>query len=77
MTTPAFASPQRQAVPAQLYSLADHEAQARELLDAATWAYYSGGAADEISLRANRAAWDALALLVAWRQKALSIPFLG
>lgn len=62
MTTPAFASPQRQAVPAQLSSLADHEAQARELLDAATWAYFSGGAADEISLHANRAAWDALAL---------------
>ncbi len=45
-----------------LVSLADHEALASERLDPMSWAYFSGGAADEITLRANRAAWDALAL---------------
>lgn len=45
-----------------LVSLADHEAQASARLDAAAWAYCSGGAADEITLHANRSAWDALAL---------------
>ncbi|MDD2729057.1 alpha-hydroxy acid oxidase [Malikia sp.] len=49
-------------LPTRLFNLADHEARARDRLDASAWAYYSGGAADEITLRANRAAWDALAL---------------
>ena len=40
--------------------LADHEQHARTQLDDNAWAYFSGGAADEISLRANRSAWDAL-----------------
>lgn len=38
-------------------SLADYEALARERLDPRTWAYFAGGAADEITLRANREAW--------------------
>ncbi|MBY0453586.1 MAG: alpha-hydroxy-acid oxidizing protein [Burkholderiaceae bacterium] len=42
--------------------LADHERQARLRLDDSAWAYFSGGAADEITLRANRSAWDALVL---------------
>lgn len=41
----------------------DYEALARERLDPATWAYYSGGAGDEITLRANRAAFERLQLL--------------
>ena len=49
-------------LPPGLVSLADHEALAREQLDPMSWAYFSGGAADEITLRANRAAWDRLAL---------------
>lgn len=40
----------------------DYEAVARERLDAAAWAYFSGGAADEITLRLNREAWDAVCL---------------
>ena len=40
-------------------SLADYEARARETLDANAWAYFAGGAADEITLAANRAAWAA------------------
>ena len=43
--------------------LADFDALARARLDDRAWAYISGGAADEITLRENRAAWDALRLL--------------
>lgn len=53
---------QRQIVPASIVNLADHEQQARQHLDDNAWAYFSGGAGDEITLRANRTAWDALRL---------------
>ena len=43
-------------------TLADHEQRARELLDPAAWAYLCGGAADEITLRENREAWQRLNL---------------
>lgn len=49
-------------LPEGLATLADHEARARARLDDNAWAYFSGGAGDEITLRANRAAWDGLAL---------------
>ncbi len=39
--------------------LDDYEALARERLDANAWAYFAGGAADEITQRANREAWAA------------------
>ena len=45
-----------------MVTLADHEDHARRCLDDNAWAYFSGGAADEITLRANRSAWDALLL---------------
>ncbi|WP_428000262.1 alpha-hydroxy acid oxidase [Acidovorax sp.] len=54
--------PSRQQLPPGIASLADHEQQARQHLDDNAWAYFAGGAADEISLRANRSAWDALTL---------------
>ena len=54
--------PARHAIPPGLVTLADHELHARTQLDDNAWAYFSGGAADEISLRANRTAWDALPL---------------
>ena len=54
--------PARQNIPPGIVSLADHEQQARQHLDDNAWAYFSGGAADEITLRANRGAWDALTL---------------
>ena len=54
--------PARHAIPPGLITLADHEQHARTQLDDNAWAYFSGGAADEISLRANRSAWDALPL---------------
>ncbi|PHM19122.1 MAG: alpha-hydroxy-acid oxidizing enzyme [Curvibacter sp. PD_MW3] len=50
-------------VPDQVVSLSDHEAHARTRLDDNAWAYFSGGAADELTLRANQQAWDALRLL--------------
>ena len=45
-------------ITAGIVTLADHEAHARDRLDEKAWAYFSGGAADEITLRANRTAWD-------------------
>src|SRR6187431_983326 len=52
-----------QALPAGIATLADHEAHARTVLDDNAWAYLSGAAADGITLRANRGAWDAIGLL--------------
>lgn len=49
-------------VPPEVVSLADHEQNAKQHLDDNAWAYFSGGAADETTLRANRTAWDALPL---------------
>ena len=54
--------PARHTIPPGLVTLADHEQHARTQLDDNAWAYFSGGAADEISLRANRTAWDNLRL---------------
>ena len=54
--------PARHTIPPGLVTLADHEQHARTQLDDNAWAYFSGGAADEISLHANRSAWDALPL---------------
>jgi len=45
-------------IPPGVVSLADHEALARTRLNAHAWAYFSGGAADEITLRGNQAAWQ-------------------
>ncbi|MDD2610992.1 MAG: alpha-hydroxy acid oxidase [Giesbergeria sp.] len=53
---------QRQTVPSHIVNLADHAQQAQQQLDANAWAYFSGGAGDEITLHANRHAWDALRL---------------
>ncbi len=53
---------QRHTVPPGTASLADHERLAREQLDDNAWAYFSGGAADEITLAANRSAWDQITL---------------
>ncbi|MBU0748311.1 MAG: alpha-hydroxy-acid oxidizing protein [Gammaproteobacteria bacterium] len=55
-------TPALQQIPHGIATLADHEALARQHLDDNAWAYFSGGAGDEITLRANRSAWDALPL---------------
>lgn len=44
-------------------SLADYERLAEQRLDAMAWAYFSGGAADEITVRWNREAFDRLAIV--------------
>lgn len=59
---PPSSIPALQQVPAHVVTLEDHEHHARERLDGNAWAYFAGGAADEITLRANRGAWDALTL---------------
>ena len=58
----SLGTPALEQVPSNIVSLGDHEAWARTRLDDAAWAYFSGGAADEITLRANKSAWDALLL---------------
>ena len=44
-------------ITAGIVTLADHEAHARTRLDSNAWAYFSGGAGDESTLRANCSAW--------------------
>ncbi|RJF98424.1 alpha-hydroxy acid oxidase [Noviherbaspirillum saxi] len=51
-----------EAIPSGIVSLADHEQHARGRLDDNAWAYFAGGAGDEITMRANRAAWDGIRL---------------
>jgi 4-hydroxymandelate oxidase len=46
----------------QLVAVADYERAATEMLDEVAFGYISGGAADEITLRDNVAAWGRLAL---------------
>ncbi|MDR7375514.1 4-hydroxymandelate oxidase [Rhodoferax ferrireducens] len=46
-------------IPPGVVTLEDHASHAHTVLDANAWAYFSGGAGDEITLRANRCAWDA------------------
>ena len=50
------------ALPPGVVTLDDHAAHARTVLDANAWAYFAGGAADEIALAANRSAWNAMRL---------------
>ena len=42
--------------------LCDHETLARAALDEAAWAYFSGGAADEITLQSNTRGWQDMGL---------------
>jgi len=56
------AAPRIEPLPAGVVNLADFEAPARARVDDKAWAYLSGGAADELTLRDNRAAWDRLRL---------------
>lgn len=55
-------APVIESLPEGLANLADFEAPARARVSDAAWAYLNGGAADEITLRDNRAAWDAIRL---------------
>lgn len=55
-------SPTLQPIDPHVVTLADHEQSARARLDENAWAYFSGGAADETTLRANNSGWSALPL---------------
>lgn len=46
----------------QLLNLFDYERAAQARVATPTWEYQAGGANDEVTLRANRAAWDELAI---------------
>ena len=50
-------------IPPEIVAVADYEALARERMSEAAWAYVAGGAADELTLRENRAAFDRIKLL--------------
>ncbi|BDT66162.1 4-hydroxymandelate oxidase [Comamonadaceae bacterium OS-1] len=52
-------APTVEKMPPGVVNLEDHARHAHTVLDANAWAYFSGGAGDEITLRANRSAWDA------------------
>ncbi|MES2633976.1 MAG: alpha-hydroxy acid oxidase [Pseudomonadota bacterium] len=56
-------APRSKPLPGNLVNLADHEAHARRRLDDNAWSYFNGAAADGLTLRANRAAWDEITLL--------------
>ena len=60
MTAPPILQVQK--LPPHVVTLEDHAHHAHTHLDANAWAYFSGGAGDEITLRANRSAWDTLQL---------------
>lgn len=51
-------APSVEKIPPGIVNLEDHARHAQTVLDANAWAYFSGGAGDEITLRANRSAWD-------------------
>ncbi|MEO6993610.1 MAG: alpha-hydroxy acid oxidase [Lacunisphaera sp.] len=61
-SSPRFRKPPLSAIPLEIVSVADYKAFARARLDDNAWAYLSGGTADEITLRANREAFDRLLL---------------
>lgn len=54
--------PRIETLPDGIVNLADFEPAAQARLDAGVWAYLNGGAGDELTRQANRAAWDALGL---------------
>jgi 4-hydroxymandelate oxidase len=49
-------------IPSDVVAVADYEPLARERVSPQAWAYIAGGAADELTLRRNREAFDAIAL---------------
>ncbi|VCU69801.1 L-lactate dehydrogenase [cytochrome] [Pigmentiphaga humi] len=50
-------------IPAQIACAGDYEPYARERMTPSAWAYLEGGAADETTLRANRAAYERVRIL--------------
>ena len=52
----------RDAIPNDVANLRDYEAHARACLSPQAWAYFAGGAADEVTLLSNTLAWRNLSL---------------
>ncbi|MBW3550713.1 MAG: alpha-hydroxy-acid oxidizing protein, partial [Proteobacteria bacterium] len=61
-TTPDPPLPPLEQVPPQIAAIGDYDAFARDRMSKAVWAWLSGGAADEITLRENAAAFSRLRL---------------
>ncbi|MEO8297978.1 MAG: alpha-hydroxy acid oxidase [Burkholderiales bacterium] len=61
-TATPIIEPRIEPLPPGVANLADFEAPARARVAEQAWAYLSGGAADELTLRDNRAAWDRVRL---------------
>lgn len=59
----SFPLPPLSQIPPDIVALTDYEPLARQHLGESAWAYFAGGAADEVTLRDNRAAFDALKLV--------------
>lgn len=55
--------PALSSIPTDVVSAADYARRAPDHLDPAAWAYLSGGAGDEVTLRENSAAFDSLKLM--------------
>lgn len=53
----------QQPLPDGVVSLSDHEAHARKIIDAPTWAYLFGAAGDSLTFEGNLNAWRQLPLL--------------
>lgn len=51
------------AIPPDVVALDDYIPLAKERMEADTWAYLTGGAADEVTLKANRAIYDQIQLI--------------
>lgn len=58
-----FLLPPLTQIPPEIVAVADYEPLAREYLGEQAWAYFGGGAADEITLRENRSAFDRIRLV--------------
>lgn len=58
-----MAPPALQPVPQDVRCLADYEAHARTALDVDAWAYFAAAAGEGLTVRANREAWQQLALV--------------
>jgi 4-hydroxymandelate oxidase len=56
-------APKHSRIPEGIVTLSDYERLAEEQLDPNAWAYFCGGAGDEITVRWNREAFDRTALL--------------
>jgi len=57
--------PKLQQIPAEIAAVTDYEAFARARMSESAWAYMAGGAADELTLRDNCAAFQRLGLPLA------------